>query len=181
MTNERITAEDNAAVALRMLGQSAELLWLIPSGADGPDGGAGDSYSPWPAWSTPVAVVLALGTVLFAVVRGRRLGRLATEPLPVTVRAAETTESRGHLYRRSRDLARIAAILRAGTRGRLQRRLGVARTDPLDTLVTAVVAATGEPRERIQTLLADTEPATTRDLVRLGTDLADLERKVRLT
>ena len=104
-----------------------------------------------------------------------------TEPLPVTVRAAETTESRGHLYRRSRDLARTAAILRAGTRGRLQRRLGVARTDPLDTLVTAVVAATGEPRERIQTLLADTEPATTRDLVRLGTDLADLERKVRLT
>lgn len=181
LTNERITAEDNAAVALRMLGQSAELLWLIPSGADGPDGGAGDSYSPWPAWSTPVAVVLALGTVLFAIVRGRRLGRLATEPLPVTVRAAETTESRGHLYRRSRDLARTAAILRAGTRGRLQRRLGVARTDPLDTLVTAVVAATGEPRERIQTLLADTEPATTRDLVRLGTDLADLERKVRLT
>lgn len=179
LTNALITTEDTAAVAVRMLGHSPRLVWLIPSGIDGPT--SGDSYSPWPSWTTPVAVVLALGTVLLALVRGRRLGRLSTEPLPVTVRAAETTESRGHLYRRSRDRARTAAILRDGTRRRLGRRLGVARTDPLDTLITAVAAATGEPRDRIQTLLADAEPATTRELVTLGNDLADLERKVRLS
>ena len=129
----------------------------------------------------PVTVVLALGTVLLALVRGRRLGRLVPEPLPVTVRAAETTESRGHLYQRSRDRARTAAILREGTRRRLGRKLGVARTDPLDTLITAVVHASDEPRERIQTLLTDAEPGGTKDLVQLGTDLEDLERKVRLT
>lgn len=181
LTNEHIPLEDNAAVALRLLGPSPELVWLIPSGIDGPDAASGDSTSPWPAWSTPVATVLALGTVLLALVRGRRLGRLVPEPLPVTVRAAETTESRGHLYQRSRDRARTAAILREATRRRLRRRLAVARTAPLDTLVTATATATGEPRDRIQTLLTDAEPKGARDLVQLGTDLADLERKVRLT
>lgn len=181
LTNEHITAEDNAAVALRLLGHSPRLVWLIPSGVDGPDGMSGDTYSPWPTWTTPVTVVLALGTALLALVRGRRLGRLVTEPLPVTVRAAETTESRGHLYRRSRDVGRTAGILREGTRSRLRRRLGVARSDSLDTLVTAVAIATGEPQERVQALLTDAEPSGSADLVQLGSDLEDLERKVRLT
>ena len=88
-----MTAEDNAAVALRILGHSPDLVWLIPSGVDGPDGATGDTYDPWPAWTTPVTLVLVLGTALLALVRGRRLGRLVTEPLPVTVRAAETTEA----------------------------------------------------------------------------------------
>lgn len=181
LTNEHMTAEDNAAVALRLLGHSPDLVWLIPSGVDGPDGATGDTYDPWPAWTTPVTLVLVLGTALLALVRGRRLGRLVTEPLPVTVRAAETTESRGHLYRRSRDIGRAAGILREGSRSRLRRRLGVARSAPLDTLVTAVAAAAGEPRQRVEELLTDTEPSGSADLVRLGSDLEDLERKVRLT
>lgn len=180
LTNAEITREDNAAVSLRLLGQSPRLLWLIPAGGDTLGGTDAASRSPWPAWSTQVALVLAAGTVLLALVRGRRLGRVVPEPLPVIVRAAETTESRGHLYRRSRDRARAAAVLRAGTRSRLRRRLGVARGDSLDTLTTAVASATGEPRERIQHLLGDTEPASNAELVALATDLADLEGKVRL-
>ncbi|MFN2320527.1 MAG: DUF4350 domain-containing protein [Dermatophilaceae bacterium] len=181
LTNEQITGEDNAAVALRLLGQSPRLTWLIPSGVDTVSSADGSSRSPWPAWSTPVALVLVGGTVLLALVRGRRLGRLVPEPLPVIVRAAETTESRGHLYHRSRDRARTAAILREGTRTRLRQRLGVARTDSLANLLPAVAAATGESPDRIQHLLGDGEPASNADLVALGSDLADLERKVRLS
>lgn len=179
LTNGSITSEDNAAIGLRLLGHSPDLLWLIPSGGDRPQT-ADDTYSPWPAWTTPLAATLVLGTVLLALVRGRRLGRVVHEPLPVVVRAAETTESRGHLYRRSRDRERTAAILRGGTRTRLRHRLGVARGEPLQTLVLAVAAATGEPVQRIHTLLADTEPASTAELIALGTDLAELEGKVRL-
>lgn len=184
LTNGEITAEDNAAVALRLLGQSPRLTWLIPGGIDtldGPGSPDGASGSPWPAWTTPAALILAGGTVLLALVRGRRLGRLVPEPLPVIVRAAETTESRAHLYRRSRDLHRTATILRAGTRARLRRRLGVAATDPSEGLFTAVSAATGEPLERIQQLLGDAEPTSNADLIALGSDLADLERKVHLS
>jgi hypothetical protein len=181
LANQAITSEDNAAVALRMLGGSPRLTWLIPSGADQPTDATGDAVSAWPPWTTPVALVLALGTVLLAAVRGRRLGRVVPEPLPVVVRAAETTESRGHLYRRSKDLARTATVLRDGTRTRLRHRLGVARTDPLDVLVLAVAAATGEPRDRVELLLGDTAPGSDADLVALASDLALLEGKVRLT
>ena len=179
LTNDSITSEDNAAIALRLLGHSPDLLWLIPSGVDAPRTGS-DGYSPWPAWTTPVAATLALGTVLLALVRGRRLGRVVHEPLPVVVRAAETTESRGHLYRRSRDRERTAAILREGTRTRLRQRLGVARGEPPQTLVLAVATSTGEPVDRIHTLLADSEPASTAALITLGADLAELEGKVHL-
>ena len=180
LTNERITSEDNAAVALRLLGGSENLVWLIPSGLDAPSGAGSDRASPWPPWATPVALVLAGGTVLLALVRGRRLGRLVPEPLPVIVRAAETTESRAHLYRRSRDRARTAAILRQGTRTRLRRRLGVDRAASSHDLTVAVAAASGEPHDRIHRILGDDVPATNADLVALGSDLADLERKVQL-
>ena len=59
--------------------------------------------------------------------------------------------------------------------------LGVARTAPLDSLVVAVAASTGEPRERILRLLSDSEPGSNADLVALGTDLEALEGKVRLS
>lgn len=178
LTNAGITGEDTAAVALRLLGQSPQVTWLVPRPSSDAATGSG-AYSPWPLWLTPVALVLAGGTVLLALVRGRRLGRIVPEPLPVIVRAAETTESRGHLYRRSRDTARTALILREATRTRLRRRLGIARSAPLADLIVAVAAATGEPQDRIQSLLVDSDPGSGPALTALGTDLVDLEGKVR--
>lgn len=181
LSNELITDEANAAVALRLLGASPRLTWLIPDWGNLPSGEAGQAYSPWPAWSTPVMWVLAGSVILLALVRGRRLGRIVPEPLPVIVRAAETTESRGHLYRRSRDRDRTARILRDATRARLRRKLGVDRDAPDTVLAQATAHATGLPIDRVTHLLTDAEPATNADLVTLGSDLADLEGKVRLS
>ncbi len=64
-----------------------------------------------PGWVGPTLALLTvvlLGVMLW---RGRRLGRLVSEPLPAVVRAAETTESRGRLYRKGRDTGRAGAIL----------------------------------------------------------------------
>jgi hypothetical protein len=65
------------------------------------------------------------------------------EPLPVVVRASETTEGRGRLYAaaRARDIA--AAALRAGLRARLADRLAVpnARTGARGTVRAGAVAA----------------------------------------
>ena len=47
--------------------------------------------------------------------RGRRLGPIMTEPLPVTVRAAETVEGHGRLYHRLNARDRAANALRAGS------------------------------------------------------------------
>ncbi len=61
--------------------------------------------------------------------RGRRLGPLATEPLPVVVKAIETTRSRGRLYRKSGDRAHAADALRSATRARAATRLRLGAVD----------------------------------------------------
>ncbi|MDO5503959.1 MAG: DUF4350 domain-containing protein [Actinomycetia bacterium] len=180
LTNEWITGEDNAALGLRILGASPNLTWIISSAAPAFGPGSGRQDIAWPDWSGPVTLVLAGGIILLALVRGRRLGRVVAEPLPVIVRASETTESRGHLYRRSRDRTRAARILRTATRGRLRRRLGLDRDARLEDLIIAVTAASGQPRERVAELLTDAPPESSAALVTLGTDLADLEGKVAL-
>ena len=60
--------------------------------------------------------------------RARRLGPLATEPLPVVVRAVETTRSLGRLYRRSGDRGHAAESLRRAARSRLAERLRLGST-----------------------------------------------------
>ncbi|MGB7820405.1 MAG: DUF4350 domain-containing protein, partial [Ornithinibacter sp.] len=108
LTNERITDASHAGVAVRALGQSPRLVWYQPGTADlvapgEPGAEPAASEGVWPLWTTPVLVLSGVVVVLLALVRGRRLGRLVHEPLPVVVRAIETTESRGRLYRRASD------------------------------------------------------------------------------
>ena len=55
--------------------------------------------------------------------RSRRLGPLAVEPLPVEVKAVETTRNLGRLYRRAGDRGHAAEALRAAARARLTERL----------------------------------------------------------
>ena len=77
--------------------------------------------------------------------RGRRLGPLVVEPLPVVVKAVESTQGRGRLYRRVRDRAHAAEILRAATARRLAARLGCPRGTDAGALV-APVAQRHRPR-----------------------------------
>ncbi|NKY41206.1 DUF4350 domain-containing protein, partial [Cellulomonas septica] len=104
LTNAHLADEGNAALVLRTLGRHERLVWYLPSAfetmseASGP--GTGDILPPW----VPVLGLQLLLVVLVAAVwRGRRLGRVVPEPLPVVVPAAETTRGRGRLYRRSRS------------------------------------------------------------------------------
>ena len=116
-TNENITDDSHAGTAVRALGSTPRLLWYQPGTADALAPGPGDIAPPddlsvWPPWTAPAIALLLATVVLLALARGRRLGRLVREPLPVVVRAIETTESRGRLYRRAGDRARAAAVLR---------------------------------------------------------------------
>jgi hypothetical protein len=110
------------------------------------------------------------------------------EPLPVVVRAVETTEARGRLYRRASDRGRAASGLRAGSRSRLATRLGVSRrfsgtpgqVDPfVEALVDAVARSTGRDRAEVHTLLDGPPPETDQALVLLAEQLAQLEENVR--
>lgn len=176
--NGAITDEDNAAIALRLLGGSPRLLWYQPGVGDLAGNDDADAEGGLlPRWFSPVLALLVVGLVVLALVRGRRLGRLVREPLPVVVRAIETTESRGRLYRRAQDRPRAAAVLRLATLDRLRARLGLRRGDPVDVVARATSAATGRPVSEVLDLVAGPHPTDDAALVRLAQDLTALEEK----
>jgi hypothetical protein len=184
--NDQITDDSNAAVLLRVLGHSGRVVWYVPSREDVPAGDNAGLGSLLPRWLGPV---LALGGVAFLGVvlwRGRRFGRLVPEPLPVVVRAVETTESRGRLYRRARDASRAGATLQEATRARLADYLGLPRPNPSissrgadQALVSAVSAATGRHVGEVGALLLGPPPTRDDHLLGLAAELAALEKEVR--
>lgn len=182
-SNELVTAASNAGVAVRALGSTPRLVWYQPGTSDltaaGPGEDSGDPAAVWPVWTSSVIALLGIAVVLVALVRGRRLGRLVREPLPVVVRAVETTESRGRLYRRSGDRHRAATVLRTATRDRLGRRLAVPPAAGEVALVHAVSTASGLPAPEVGMILAGPGPADDTALIQLAQQLTDLEERVR--
>ena len=183
-TNDLITEASNAGTAVRALGSTPRLVWYQPGTGDavapGPGGvGPAGDGSVWPVWTGPVTALLLASVVLLALVRGRRLGRLVREPLPVVVRAIETTESRGRLYRRAGDHARAAAVLRSGTCERLVRRLAVGRGAGPAALVHAVSLASGRPGPEVADILFGPAPRDDAALIQLAQQLTDLEERAR--
>ncbi len=181
--NAQVTEGSHAGVAVRALGQSGRLVWYQPGGSDlsapgdaGADAGRGDSV--WPVWTTPVIALVVVAVVLVALVRGRRLGRLVAEPLPVVVRAVETTESRGRLYRRASDRTRAATVLRTGSHERLRARLGLPRAVGPVALVDAVARATGVPATDVGGILYGPPPTDDAALIALAQHLTDLEERL---
>lgn len=183
ITNARITDEGNAALALRALGRNTELVWYVPSaddlGADEDAGpGLGDLLPPVARVLLIQALVVVLALGLW---RGRRLGRVVPERLPVVVRPAETTRGRARLYRTSRSYGHAAASLRAGTAARLARRLGVPRSAAAPDVVVALARAAGRDEADVRDLLYGPPPTSDAGLEHLARRLDQLESEVHPT
>ena len=183
-TNENIADDSHAGPAVRALGSTPRLVWYQPGTADALAPGIGgvdtpDDGSVWPPWTGPAIALLLAAVVLLALARGRRLGRLVREPLPVVVRAIETTESRGRLYRRAGDRSRAGAVLRSGTLERLTRRLAVGRGAGPGAVVHAAALATGRPPGEVADILFGPAPPDDAALIHLAQQLTDLEERVR--
>ncbi|MBD0712124.1 MULTISPECIES: DUF4350 domain-containing protein [unclassified Streptomyces] len=187
LRNDRLDQRGNASLALQLLGSRPHLVWYLPSLSDpsaavSSDGDATDDVlslvpSGW-FWAT---LQLAVAALLAAVWRGRRLGPLVTERLPVVLRASEATEGRARLYRRTNARDRAAAVLRTATRTRLAALLGVPARDAhsserlLPALSARLPGTTADPGG----LLFGPAPTDDTALVRLADRLDALEREVR--
>jgi hypothetical protein len=185
LTNDQVVRGDNAAVTLRLLGQTDRLLWFIPSYDDLTAGDGVSAETLLPRWIRPglwLAAIIALVVIAWRV---RRLGPLAMEPLPVVVKAIETTRSRGRLYRKAGDRAHAAAGLRAATRTRAAERLrlgaGTGTFTGEAALIRDVARHVGRPEAEIAAILGSRgpTPGSDRDLISLARDLATLEEEVR--
>jgi len=115
-----------------------------------------------------VALQVFIAAALAALWRTRRLGPLVAEPLPVVVRASETVEGHGRLYRSRRSRGRAAAVLRDAAR---QPDHGPPRA-PADADAAAVGAAvaalTGREPGAVQPSCTGRPPATMRHSSRWG-------------
>ena len=160
LTNDQVLRADNAAVALRLLGQRAELVWYVPTYEDLTGGRRGRPRTLLPRWIEPGLWLLLVACR----VPGRSggpgsLGRLATEPLPVVVKAIETTRSRGRLYRRAGDRGHAAAALRSAARRRAAVRLRLGAGHSEADLVRDVARHTGRPEAEVAALVGSAGPA----------------------
>ncbi len=174
-TNGQVLQDANAALGLRLLGEQPRLVWFVPVVEDAmgtAPQGLMDVLPPatWPS-------IVLLGLAMFAVMlwRGRRLGRVVTEPLPAVVRSIETTQSRSRMYHRAGDRRRALASLQLAARRHWALRLGLPPATPTEVVVRAVAEATGRHTDQIHRLLADPAAHDDETLLQVARDARDLE------
>ncbi len=178
LSNAELAAQGDAALALWSLGAHPVLVWYLPDPLDLARSGTARPVSP-PAALAPLAVLAGFAVLVLLYWRGRRLGPLVAEDLPVSVRAAETVEGRARLYRQARARGRAAAVLRTATLRRAARAASVpGATDPA-AACDLVADAAGLPASAVRDLVLGEPPRTDADLVRLAGRLDQLERAVR--
>ncbi|MEU4479342.1 DUF4350 domain-containing protein [Micromonospora sp. NPDC023966] len=204
--NDRIDEWGNRALATGLLGGDRPLVWLDlpgpeagptgPSWSPTPDGESplprptgrsDDRADPPPNWHNPlwdafppwfwaVLAQLAVAGLLLVLWRARRLGPPVPEPLPVTVRSAETVLGRARLYRRAGARNTAAGTLRAAALDRLLLRLNLPPDAPPDEVAARVAAHAGADPERVAELLHGAAPEDDRELLELARDLDALTR-----
>ncbi|OAE02352.1 DUF4350 domain-containing protein [Arthrobacter sp. OY3WO11] len=178
-SNGQLDSLGHAALAIRTLGPSPDLVWYIPTLEDLDTGGSPaslDELAPdWVRFLGPWLALVALAAIAW---RGRRLGPLVFEPLPVVVKAAETAEGRARLYQDSRAVDQARDNLRAGTLVRLSVHL---RTGPGATAGQVIEAAAeflGRPARELRELINE-RPGTEARLVAWSRELDTLEKEVK--
>src|SRR5205823_5107838 len=138
------------ALALNLLAGDAHVVWLVPGpvAVGGPRPRSVTGLIPEPAYL--VAAELAVAVVLAALWRMRRFGPLVFEPLPVVVRASETAEGHGRLYRSRRARDRAAAALRAAALARITIRTGLPQATSPEVICQELAGRTGRGAQEIQ-------------------------------
>lgn len=177
-TNGHILEAGNAAFALNLLGVHETLIWYRPSLSDLDSGDIPTAADFSPPWVTPLVLLLLLLGLAAAIWRGRRLGPLVAERLPVVVRANETMEGRARLYERAGAREHALDSLRIGAIARLATSCGLPRRATVTEVVDAVAALTGRDRNELAALLVERVPGNDGALVELSDDLMRLEADV---
>jgi Domain of unknown function (DUF4350) len=178
MTNSGLLKEGNAALAMNLAGTHPRLIWYAPQHSEGESEGGATISDLIPDHVTWIVLQLCLVVALLAVWKGRRIGPLVAEQLPVVVRASETVEGRGRLYRSRRASDRAAEALRTATLQRMLPRLGLGPSSAPPAVVQAVAERCGLNPQAVAHTLFGPPPATDADLVSLAHELDNIERQV---
>jgi hypothetical protein len=188
--NEHLVEDGNAALVLRALGKHRNLVWYVGAFDDTTNlTYTGSPSGPMPGHVTvkpgflpagtgDALFALAIAGLVAAVWKGRRMGPLLREPLPIVVHASESARGRGRLYRRARAYGRASAALRAAAAERMGHRLGVPRTADAEALIAALTRACHRDPAGIERLLFGPPPESEGAMMDLATELDALEKEV---
>lgn len=176
LRNRAITEEGNAALAINAIGRTPKVAWYSPTKSDSL--GAGKEVDTEAPYLAP-AFLLSIGACLIAAfARGKRLGPLTPENLPIEVPASETIIGKARLMRSQRAYEHAATALRSASASRIASALGIAHTADRETL-TRAIEQRGLFTSRSSALLWGPPPASEKELVRLAHDLDALEKEIR--
>jgi hypothetical protein len=178
MTNGGLLQAGNAALAMNLAGGRPRLIWYAPHRTEGETSSPASVLDLIPDNVTWIVWQLWIVVLLVALWKGRRVGPLVAEELPVVVRASETVEGRGRLYRSRRARDRAASALRTATMQRLLPRLGLGAGAPAPAVVTAVAQRSGADANFVSYHLFGPPPASDTDLLQLARALDEIERQV---
>ena len=176
-TNELLGTDDNAVLAVSLLaprpGTAVSVLWGMS---------ATDSHR---SLSSLISTGVRLGLwelvvafVVYALWRGRRLGRPVAEGQPVQIGGSELVSAVGNLLQQSHDPDRAARLLRADLRRQLSERLGLGPGATPDVLAEVTAARTGVERDRVARAVTDLPVRTEADLLALAHDIDTIRTEV---
>lgn len=178
MTNAGLLREGNAALAMNLAGARPRVIWYTPDRIEGESDGATSVMDLIPGRVGWIVLQLCLAVGFVALWRGRRIGPLVAEELPVVVRASETVEGRGRLYRSRRARDRAASALRTAVLLRILPRLGLgSQSDPASVVDTVAQRIRHDPAA-VEYALFGPDPSDDAQLVSLSRLLDDIERQV---
>ncbi|WP_285248804.1 DUF4350 domain-containing protein [Pseudarthrobacter sp. efr-133-R2A-89] len=178
MGNDKLDDLGNAALAIRLLGASPDLVWYLPSLEDVTVTGHGktlDDLAPgWARFLGPWLLLVAMAAIVW---RGRRHGPLVFEPLPVVVKAVETAEGRARLYQDSRALDQARDNLRAGMLARISGKVRLGPGAGAEDIIDAAARLLGRDPAAVRELVNE-RPATEARLVAWSQAMDKLEKEV---
>lgn len=184
-TNGAILRSDAAALALTLMGRHPHLVWLsldpdsVYDDEEEEENAAPEGQAFLPPWFDSFRGLLVWSGLVAMMWRGRRLGRLVIEPLPVVVKAIETTLARGRVYHKTHATERSLLALQQATARRLAQRLSLPANAPLAQVSDATaVAANRDPSQVWEMLSAPVH--SEQEMVSRAQGLATLEEEVRL-
>lgn len=175
LTNDLLDEGDNAILALRVVGDEGPVVFgpAAPPGARGPG-----LWVLLPAPARLLVVEVAIGGMLFALARARRLGRPVIEEPIAPIPGGELVRATAALYRRSRAAAFCGRLLRRSAFERLSRRVGGSPDLSDRGFADLVAGSSGLPRDRVEVALVGPEPENDGELLALANDLSDITRDV---
>lgn len=177
LRNRAIIDGGNAALAINTIGRTPKVAWYSPTHSDDPTGTSQDGL-PTSPYLMPAFLMVIAACLLAGFARGRRLGPLTSERLPVEVPASETLIGKARLMRSQRAYEHAAQALRSSTASRIATILGVAHTADREAL-THAMEQRGLPASRCSALLWGPPPTSEKALIRLANDLDALEKEIR--